>query len=82
VPNLYYVLKYGKVRFNLMGWIIRPAAATAAMGIVVWAMRMLLPMHRLLTIVEVVVGIAVYVVTALACKAITKEDLRAFRRRK
>ncbi|MBQ3484554.1 MAG: polysaccharide biosynthesis protein [Clostridia bacterium] len=82
VPNLYYVLKYGKVRFNLMGWLVRPGIAAAAMGLAVWLLRLILPSHRLLTLLEVAVGVAVYAAAALAIKAVTKEDLRAFRRRK
>ena len=82
VPNLWYVMKYSGVRFNLMGWIVRPGAATAAMGVTVWAMRELLPSGRFFMLLEVAVGIVVYAAAALALKAITKEDLRAFRRRK
>lgn len=82
VPNLYYVMKLGGVRFNLMGWIVRPGIATAAMGIVVWALRELLPMGRLFTLLEVAVGVVVFAAVALVVKAITKEDLRAFRRRR
>lgn len=82
VPNLYYVLKYGKVRFNLMGWLVRPGIAAAAMGLAVWLLRLILPSHRLLTLLEVAVGVAVYAAAALAIKAVTKDDLRAFRRRK
>lgn len=82
VPNLYYVIKYGKVRFNLMGWLVRPGVATAAMGLAVWALRELLPSHRLITLLQVAVGVAVYAVVALAVKAVTKDDLRSFRRRK
>ena len=26
VPNLYYVLKHGQLKFNWMGWIVRPGA--------------------------------------------------------
>lgn len=82
VPNLYYVLKYGKVRFNPMGWLVRPGIAAVAMGLAVWLLRLILPSHRLLTLLEVAVGVAVYAAAALAIKAVTKEDLRAFRRRK
>ncbi len=82
VPNLYYVIKYGKVHFNLMGWIIKPGIAAAAMGLAVWILRELLPMHRLITLVEVSVGVVVYAAAALGIKAITREDLRSFRRRK
>lgn len=82
VPNLFYVMKYASVRFNLMGWLIRPGAATAVMGVVVWGMKMVLPSGRLFTLLEVAVGVGVYGAAALAFKAITKDDLRAFRRRK
>ena len=82
VPNLYYMLKYTRSRMNWMGWVVRPGLATAAMGIVVWALRELLPMNRLTVIVEVAAGVIVFAAAALALKAITKDDLRAFRRRK
>ena len=82
VPNLYYMLKYTNSRLNWMGWIVRPGIATAAMGIAVWALRELLPVNRLTLIVEVAAGVVVYAAAAIAVKAITKEDLRAFRRRK
>ena len=82
VPNLYYMLKYTRSRMNWMGWVVRPGLATAAMGIVVWALRELLPMNRLTVIVEVAAGVIVFAIAALALKAITKDDLRAFRRRK
>ena len=82
IPNLYYMLKYTDSKMNWMGWIVRPGIATAAMGIVVFAMRELLPGGRLMLMLEVAVGVVVFAAAALAVKAITKEDLRAFRRRK
>ena len=82
LPNLYYMLKYTGSKMNWMGWIVRPGIATAAMGVVVFAMRELLPGGRLMLLVDVAVGVVVFAVAALAIKAITKEDLRAFRRRK
>ncbi len=82
VPNLYYMLKYTDARMNWMGWIVRPGIAAAAMGIVVFALRELLPVNRLTLLLEVAAGVVVYAAAALASKAITKDDLRAFRRRK
>ena len=82
VPNLYYVLKYAGMRINWKDWILRPGLATAAMGIAAWALRELLPVNRLTLIVEVAAGVVVFAACALLCKAITREDLRAFRRRK
>ena len=82
LPNLYYMLKYTRSKMNWMGWIIRPGIATAAMGIAVFALRELLPVNRLTLLLEVALGVIVYAVAAIAVKAITKDDLRAFRRRK
>lgn len=82
IPNLYYVVKYSRMKFNWMGWIGRPCAATAAMGVVVFALRELLPMNRFLTLVEIAVGVAVYVAVALAVKAVTPDDFRTLRRGK
>ncbi len=82
LPNLYYCIKYGRMKFNWHGWILRPAAATAAMGVVVWVMRCFLPAHRLITIVEIAVGVVVYIIAALAVKAVSVSDFSALRRRK
>ena len=82
IPNLYFVLKYGKMKFNWMGWLVRPGIATAAMGVVVYALRELLPMNRLLTLAEIAIGVAVYIAVALAVKAVSINDFRAFKRKK
>lgn len=82
VPNLYYVLKYGRMRLNLSGWILRPGAATAVMGVVVWGLRELLPTGRVITILEIAVGVVVYIAAALALKAVSPDDFRTLRRRK
>lgn len=82
VPNLLYVLKYTKLKFNWMGWLVRPGMASGIMGIVVWGLRQLLPSGRLFTLLEVGAGIAVYVGAALAVKAVSMDDFRAFKRKK
>ncbi len=82
VPNLWYMLRYTDSKMNWKGWLLRPGIATAAMGIAVFALRELLPFGRIIVIFEVAVGVIVFAAAALAVKAITKEDLRAFRRRK
>ena len=82
LPNIYYMLKYTGSKMNWMGWVVRPGIATAAMGTVVFAMRELLPGGRLMLLADVAVGVVVFAAVALAVKAITKDDLRAFRRRK
>ena len=82
VPNLYYVMKYTGTKFNWCDWLVRPGIATLAMGAAVCLMTRILPFSRLLTIVEVAVGVAVFVVTAIWTKALTKEDLNTFRRKR
>ena len=82
LPNLYYVCKYTGLKCNWMGWIIRPGIATAAMGVVVWGMRELLPAGRFFTMLEIIVGVGVFAVAAVFFKAMTKDDFRALRRRR
>ena len=81
LPNLFFMLRYTNMKMNWTGWVIRPGVATTIMGCAVWAMRELLPVNRLTLLVVVAVGVVVFAAAALAVKAITKEDLRAFRRR-
>lgn len=81
IPNILYMLKYADTRMNWRDWIVRPGIATLAMGVVVWLMRELLPFSRLILLAEVAVGVIVFVAVAFVVKAVTKEDLRAFRRR-
>ncbi len=82
VPNIYYMLKYSGTKMNWSGWILRPGIATIAMGIAVFALRELLPVNRLTLLLEVAIGVVMFAVAALGVKAIAKEDLRAFRRKK
>ena len=82
LPNLFYMLKYAGTRMNWLGWIVRPGIATAAMGIAVWLVREVLPVNRLTVLLAVAIGVVVYAIAALAVKAVTKEDLQAFRRKK
>ena len=57
-------------------------AVALAMGVCVYVMKTFLPLNRLCTILEIAVGVAVYLEVALADHAIKKEDLRAFMKRK
>lgn len=82
VPNIYFVWKHTGTRFDWMAFVVRPGIATAAMGLVVWAGKGLLPTGRITTIALVALGVAVYVAVGIAVKAITKEDIRTFTRRK
>ncbi len=82
IPNLYYVSKYGKVKFDFMNYIVRPGAATLTMGVVVYLLKMLLPFNRLTTIILLLVGVIVYVASAIVFKALNKNDLNMLKRGK
>ncbi len=81
VPNVYYVLKYGRMRFDWMNYVARPALAAAVMSLVIWAGRELLPAGRLTTLLLVAAGIAVFGAAALLFRAVTPQDIKGLRRR-
>jgi len=82
IPNLLFCCKYAEMKFNWTEWLLRPGLAALAMGVTVWLMVTFLPVSRLWTIVEVLVGIAVYLGVALADHALTRDDLKSFGRRR
>lgn len=86
LPNLYFSIRYTGMKPDWKNWLLLPGLSTAAMGVVVFAMRELLPMNRLLTIVEIGVGVAVYIAVALLSGAVKQSDfapiVRRLKRRK
>ena len=80
-PYAFYVCKYAKMSFRWIPWVVRPGAAAAVMGAVVWLMKRFLPSGRMVTILMIIVGIAAYFAVAMAVGALTKDDLRAMTRR-
>ena len=82
IPNLLYCLKYAHMPFNFKGWLLRPALATACMGLVVILLQRLLPINHLTTLLEVAIGVIVYFGAAFLLKAIRKDDFSSLRGRK
>lgn len=82
VPNLYYVFKYARTRFDWMGCLIRPGGATLIMSALVLGLKAVLPSGRLITVVLIVAGIAAYCVFCVVFKAVTSNDLSFLKRRK
>lgn len=82
VPNIYYVLKYSRMTFDWMGFVLKPALATAAMSLFLWAGRELLPSGRFYTMILVVLGVIVYAGAVFLFKAVTPEDLSALHLRR
>jgi stage V sporulation protein B len=81
VPNLYYVCKYARISFDFKEWILLPAIATAFMGLSIWVVRSLLPIHRVCTVVEVGIGVFVYFLAALKLKILDADDLNSILRK-
>lgn len=81
IPNLFFVCKYAKLRFNWKEWVLKPAFAAACMGIVVFVLQALLPLHRLCTILEVAVGVLTYGFVVWKLGLISTEDLGNIKRR-
>lgn len=82
IPNLYFVCKYAKMKFQWQAWVIRPGLATAVMGVAVWALRELLPAGRFFTLLEIAAGVVVYAAAAILLKAMTPADFNTLRRRR
>ena len=78
IPNLYFVCRHAEIRPNLKEWVLKPALAAAAMGLVVWCLRSVLPFHRLCTLLEVAVGVVVYLFAAFRIGAMDRADVSAF----
>jgi len=81
LPNLYYVYKYTGMKPEVMNVFGRPAAATAAMAVVLYGAIRLLPNHGVWTLILIVIGVAAYAAAAVLLGAVTKEDLAPVIRR-
>ena len=82
IPNLIYVIKHTGMTFDYSRIIIRPLAATLIMSAAVFALNRFLPDGSVSLLICVTFGILVFALSAFALKAVTKDDLRAFARRR
>ncbi len=81
IPNLILCCRYTGMPFDWKGWLLRPGIAAGAMGIGIRIMRLLLPLTRLSTILEILAGIVIYVAVAFLDHALSAKDLKAMLRR-
>ncbi len=81
VPNLYFVCKYAHLSFQWKEWILKPGLAAAVMGLAVFLLRSVLPLNRVFTILEVLVGVLIYALLGLKLGMISASDLASIRRR-
>ena len=85
VPNLYFVCRYAHLKFNFPDWVIKPGLSALLMGIVVWLLKTFLPTNRLFTLIEVMAGIAVYILVSYKLGVVSQREisfLKSFLRRK
>ncbi len=80
VPNLYYVAKYGKVRFDVKDLIVKPLCASGLMALVVFALMAMFGKNSLnnsltLVVITIIIACITYFVGALLFGAVKKEDL-------
>ena len=82
ILNMVFVCKSAGMSFDWVFWVLKPVAASALMGIAVWILKLILPFGRISTILEILLGISVFAVSAWLLKAVKPEDLSVLRRRK
>jgi Membrane protein involved in the export of O-antigen and teichoic acid len=82
ILNIIFVCRNAEISFHTMDWLIRPGAAAAIMGLIVWLLTLILPESRMTTILEIAVGIVVYFLLAFLFKALSWSELRSKLHRK
>ncbi|MDD3409420.1 MAG: polysaccharide biosynthesis protein [Eubacteriales bacterium] len=86
LPNLYFVHKHTGLRFDPVNIFLKPLAATAVMGALVWAGKTWLPGGLLSTTLLILLAVASYFGLARLFGALTKDDIapltRRFKRKK
>lgn len=80
LPNLYFVHRYAGYPVQWVSCLLRPLAATAGMGLVIWAGQRLLPMAWWSTVLLIAAGIMVYAALAVLVKAFDPNELKALLR--
>jgi stage V sporulation protein B len=81
LPNLFFVHKYTGLKVQIVDIFLKPALASALMGLLLYGLSRWLPEGRLWTILIVLIGIISYAVFALLTGALKKSDLAPFLRK-
>ena len=75
VLNMVSIIRISGMRFKWLDFIIKPILAALIMGAAAFVMDTFLPIHKLLTIVELGICVIVYFFAIFAVRAIKKEDI-------
>ena len=81
IPNLIYCCKYAEMPFDWSNWLLRPGLAALVMGGVLLGLKRMLPPGRVSTVIEILIGAAVFIGVALFDHALTREDIKSMIRR-
>ncbi len=73
--NIINIIRIVKVRFNVMDIVIKPVFAALVMGGVLLALEKYLGTGRIVTVLSIFIGGAVYIISAFAVRAIKREDI-------
>lgn len=77
--NIVYIVRHMQVRLRIMDFIVRPALATAGMGLCAYGCYMLLIGHvsnLIATALSILLAVLVYAVLVLVLKALRPEDAK------
>ncbi len=73
--NVICIIKVVKIRFNAVDTVIKPLFAALVMGGVLLALVNALGTGKIVTVLSIGIGVAVYMLAAFAVKAIKREDV-------
>lgn len=80
-PNLYYVHKYTGLKWDPVHIFLKPLLVSAIMAVVLYLLMMVLPESRLITLVLILIGMAVYLGLSFLFKTLNIADIKPLLRR-
>lgn len=75
VLNIIGIVRVSGMRFSWLDFLIKPIAAGCIMGVVVYLTTLFMPASRLMTIIQICIGGAVYAVSIFIVRAVKREDV-------
>ena len=75
VLNIIGIIRVSGMKFSWLDFLIKPIAAGCIMGVVVYLTTLFMPASRLMTIIQICIGGAVYVVSIFIVRAVKREDV-------
>ncbi len=73
--NIICIIRVVKIRFSIMDMVIKPVFAALVMGGVLLLLEKYLGISRVMTVLSICIGGAVYIISAFAVRAISRDDI-------